>query len=124
MRKWCPQTLKTAVDAMALMYKQTCPPNGIVPGAQIQFPKYCRFYTAGASRARNNAAWQPVVAVLHDPEVVALFDKTNWLSWHEAQRMNLLLLAYQLGQRPESLIRLRVGNFHLVPKDENGRHML
>ena len=34
------------------------------------------------------------MAVLRDHKVEALFGKTSWLSWYEAQRMNLLLLAY------------------------------
>jgi hypothetical protein len=37
-RYWSPPTLKTNVNALALMYKQTGPASGIVPRAQIQFP--------------------------------------------------------------------------------------
>ena len=56
-------------------------------------------------------ARQEPTPVLKETEVQALYDKTNWSSWFEAQRMNFLVLSYQLGQRPESLVRLCVGNF-------------
>ena len=110
MRSWAPQTLKTVVNALALMYKQTGPESGIVPSVESQFPKYCRIFNAACTRHRNASARQEPTAVLKDTEVQTLYDKTNWLSWYEAQRMNFLLLAYQLGQRPESLVRLCVGN--------------
>ena len=56
-------------------------------------------------------ARQEPTPVLKETEVQALYDKTNWSSWFEAQRMNFLVSSYQLGQRPESLMRLCVGNF-------------
>ena len=74
---WRPQTLKTNINALALMYKQTAPPTGIVPSVDKQFPKFCRFFNAASTRGRNNPAREPVMAVLRDHEVEALFDKTN-----------------------------------------------
>ena len=103
MRQWSPATLKTLVNALALMYKQTAPGHGIVPSATIQFPTFCKFFNAACKRDRNASARKEPVQVLQDSEVAELFDKTNWQSWYEAQRMNLLLLAFNLGQRPESL---------------------
>ncbi|EPS57096.1 hypothetical protein M569_17729 [Genlisea aurea] len=110
-RSWLPQTLKTTVNALALMYKQTGPDSGIVPGVESQFPKYCRFFNAACTRSRNAKARQEPPAVLTDSEVLRFVEKTNWVSWGEAQRTNFLLLAFQLGQRPETLVRLYVGNF-------------
>ncbi len=57
------------------------------------------------------------VEVLQDAEVNALFIGTNSFSWYESQRMNLLNLAFQLRQRPETLVRLLIGNF-IVGDDE------
>ncbi|EPS57144.1 hypothetical protein M569_17677 [Genlisea aurea] len=96
-RSWLPQTLKTTVNALALMYKQTGPDSGIVPGVESQFPKYCRFFNVACTRSRNTIARKEPTAVLTDAEVLRLVEKTNWLSWYEAQRTNFLLLAYQMG---------------------------
>ena len=110
-QSWAPQTLKTTANALALMYKQTGPNSGVVPSVENQFPKYCRFFNAACTRHRNMTARQEPTPVLKETEVQALYDKTNWSSWFEAQRMNFLVLSYQLGQKPESLVRLCVGNF-------------
>ena len=111
-RCWVPQTLKTNVNALALMYKQTGAENCIVPSVESQFPRFVRFFNAASTRHRNTQARQPLEQSLTFGEVERLFDKTEWKSWHQSQRMNLLLMAYQLGQRPETLIRLRVGQIH------------
>ena len=111
-RCWMPQSLKTVVNALALMYKQTGPVDCIVPSVDNQFPRYCRFFNAACTRHKNKQARQPLEKSLTDDELVSLFDKTQWKSWYESQRMSLLVLAYQVGQRPETLIRLCVGNFH------------
>ena len=50
------------------------------------------------------------VAVLQDEEVEMLYDKTNWQSKFETQRMNILILSFQLGQRPSNIWSLKVGN--------------
>ena len=47
---WRPQTLKTNINALALMYKQTAPPTGIVPSVDKQFPKFCRFFNAASKK--------------------------------------------------------------------------
>ena len=112
-RSWMPQTLKTNVNALALMYKQTGPESGIVPSVEKQFPTFCRVFNAACTRQRNISARREPTAVLTDEEVEQLFEKTNWKSFYESQRMKFLLLTYQVGQRPESMVRLCVGNFHL-----------
>ncbi len=122
-RSWLPQSMKTVVNALALMYKQTGPEGGIVPGVASQFPRYCRFFNAACTRHRNANARHEPTPVLQDDEVLKLVLKTNWVSWYEAQRMNFLLLAFQLGQRPESLVRLCVGNFHALVLDD-GRNAM
>ena len=38
---WSATTLKTMVNSLAHLYKQTQPPIGIVPSAEQQFPQFC-----------------------------------------------------------------------------------
>ena len=74
MRQWSPATLKTLVNALALMYKQTAPGHGIVPSATIQFPTFCKFFNAAFKRDRNATARKEPVQVLQDSEVAELFE--------------------------------------------------
>ena len=117
-RCWVPQTLKTNVNAMALMYKQSGAENCVVPGVETQFPRFNRLFNVACTRQRTTQARQPLEQSLTCQEVERLFDKTEWKSWYQSQRMNLLLMAYQLGQRPETLIRLSVGQFHVKRFDD------
>ena len=118
MRQWTPQTLKTSVNALAHLHRITQPQNGIVPSSQRQFPRFCVFFNGALVRTKTKQTLQEPVAVLQDSDVALLFEKTNWASWYEAQRMNILILSYQLGQRPETLVRFLVRSFHWVTNEE------
>ena len=50
MREWSPETLKTYVNRLGVLYKMTKPPKGIVPKAKSQFPTFVRFTNSAASR--------------------------------------------------------------------------
>lgn len=122
-RSWSLQTLKTIVNALALQYRQTSPSTGIVMSSTKQFPKFCLIFNAALKRSREKQCQEQPVDVVTDDEMAQLFDKTNWKSPYEAQRMNLLLFAFSLGQRPDTLIGLRVGQCHPL-KDPAGELML
>lgn len=68
-------------------------------------------------------AEKPEVPFLSDDEVVRLYDKTNWSNFYESQRTNILVLAYNLGQRAETYLELTVGCFH-PQKTETGLELL
>lgn len=114
-RMWQPTTLKTVVNALAMIYRATQPEHGIVPSSSKQFPNFCKFFNVAIKRFKAQQATQPTqTKPLQNAEVEVLFTQTNWQSPYENQRMNLLLFGYHLGQRPETLVRLQVGNFRMI----------
>ena len=122
-RFWTPQTLRSAVNGLAHAHRQTRPPLGIVASAEQQFPKYCLTFNEALLRSRKTKALQEHVGVLTDAEVLSLYDATNWASPYEAQRMNMLILSFNLGQRPDNIYQLQVGNLRLL-RDEVGDPVL
>ena len=117
--EWSPATLTTYVNAMAVLYKKTRPPHGIVVRARAQFPKFVRFLDAASSSHKQKKCREPQVRVLCDADILRLCSQTNWDTWYEAQRMNILILSYNLGGRRESLVELRLGNFHVDDTDKD-----
>jgi hypothetical protein len=111
-RCWTPGTLRTILNGAAAKYKAGKGSGTVVPGEPTLFPNFCTFWNAAYRRERGENSRRQQIPVLADDEVELLYDKTNWQSFLDAQRMNLLIMAYQLGSRPESLISLAVGNFH------------
>ena len=122
-RAWCPTTLKTTINVLALKYRETAPPTAICSSSTKQFPNYNKIWNAASKRWKDLGARQDVVAVLEDHEVVQLYDQTNFSSLYEAQRMNLVVLFFSLGQRADNMISLRVGHFHLS-QGSDGRENL
>ena len=120
---WCPNNLKSVVNGMAHFYKQTKPAIGIVPSVSQQFPDFNLAFNAACARDKCDRAMLEPLRVLQDREVEFLCDQTNWWNLLEAQRMNLLLIGYSLGQRPENLAALFVGNGHIL-KDEDSDPVL
>ena len=49
-RCWVPQSLKTNVNAMALMYKQSSAENCVVPGVETQFPRFNRLFNVACTQ--------------------------------------------------------------------------
>lgn len=123
LRDWSPLTLKTMVNALATIHRSTRPPVGIVPSSTKQFPTFCALFNDALRRCKDTKCLEEAVEVLQDEEIVKLYDATNWVNLLEAQRMNLLILAFQLGQRPDTLINLKVGSVHFS-KAEDGEEML
>lgn len=120
MRSWAPQTLKTNVNALANLYRLSQPVQGICPSIPKQFPRYCMFFNEIAEKSVAHRAIAQEVPVLSDSEVEHLYDRTNFSNPSENQRLNALLISYRLGQRPETLARLQVGNFRRI-EDEEGQ---
>ena len=116
---WNPKTFRTIVNGLAHLHRQGKPEVGIVPGSEKQFPNYNLTFNECLTRCKEGEATTEQVEVLQDEEVEFLYDVTNWENPHEAQRMNLLILAYQIGQRPENIVTLKVGNAH-HKADEHG----
>ena len=121
MYQWSPDTLTTYSNALGLLYKQARPPIIIIMKASAQFPKFVRFLDAARSRLKKKRARAPQTKVLDDDDILVLHGKTVWGSWFEAQRMNIVVLAYGLGQRRESLQELCVGNFHVQHMPNGGK---
>ena len=121
-REWLPQTLTTYTNSMCKVYKRTRPTHGIVTSSDQQFPLYCAFFNNACTLARlQKSMGKPQEDTkLHGADVIKLFDQTNWALPHANQRMNLLLLAFSLRQRPEALLRFRVAQF-TQGKMPNGR---
>ena len=126
MRQWTPASLVTYTNALAKLYKQTAPTVGIIPSSEKQFPQYCPFINACVTRHQQCQPLKEAAApvpLLTDAEMEVAFDKTNWLNLLESQRMNLLQMSFILGQRPEALVRLRVGSFS-TGTGANGRRFI
>ena len=102
-----------------LLYKTADGKGCVVPSETTKFPKYCAFFNEAYRREREQQARKPEVAVLSCEELEKLYDHTNWQSPYEAQRTNLLIMCFTLGQRPESIEALCVGNFHRIPTADN-----
>jgi hypothetical protein len=103
--------MRTHVNRAASPYKTGQGKGAMVPSEPTLFPKYCDFFQNAYRREHNSQARKPEVPVLHDHEVEKLYNGTNWQSLYEAQRTNLLIMCFQLGQRPDSVEDLCVGNF-------------
>ena len=123
-RAWLPSSLRTHLNGAAALYKTAEGKGSVVPSEESLFPNYCAIFSEAYRRERDFQARKPEVAVLNDEEVEKLYDSTNWLSPFEAQRTNLLILCYQLGQRPDSLEDLCVGNFHRQTTEDNSLEVL
>jgi hypothetical protein len=54
----------------------------------------------------------PEVKVLDDADLLKMHANTKRDFWFDVWRFNIIVLAYNLGQRRESLQELTVGNFH------------
>ena len=123
-RSWVPSTLVTMTNALAALYKEgTDPVGAVVPSVVAHFPQYCAFFNAASLREKRLQAQKEEVPLLNDDEVEQLYDRTNWNNFLESQRMNLLVIAYNLGQRPETFMGLTAGCFH--PKEtDNGTEVL
>ena len=107
LRSWSPQTLKTVTNALAHLYRFTSHPVGIVPASNKQFPQYNLAFNQALHKQREKRDVVDPVQVLQDSELVALYDDTNFSSLYENQRLNLVILTYHLGQRPNNLINLK-----------------
>ena len=59
LRRWSPATLVTNVNALAKLYRQGGPGDGIVPSAEKQFPEFCLFVNGCVGRFRGKEANKP-----------------------------------------------------------------
>ena len=108
-RSWVPSTMVTMTNALAAMFKEGPSVVGsVVPSVPAQFPQYTAFFCDIGLREKRTGAQKQEVSVLGDDEVERLYDATNFESFFEAQWMNILLLAYSLGQRPETFQELTI----------------
>jgi hypothetical protein len=122
-RSWCPTTLKTAVNVLALKYRETAPPAAVVASSMRQLPNYNNLWNAASKRWRSLGPRHEIIPILEDHEVVQLYDSTNFGSWFEAQRMNLLILLFSIGQRTKNFWEMKVCHAHL-DTDEDGKEIL
>jgi hypothetical protein len=74
-RTWAPQTLKTMVNALALLYRNTRPVHALVMSSTKQFPNFNKLFNVAVTKARGTATLVEPIEVLQDFEVEVLYER-------------------------------------------------
>jgi hypothetical protein len=122
-RSWLPSSMRTMLNGAASLYKTAEGKGSVCPSEPTLFPNYNDFFNCAYRRERAANARKAEAPVLDDVELEELFDKTNWQSPFEAQRTNLLILCFSLGERTSTIEELCVGNFHRQPTADNSSRL-
>ena len=122
------QSFRTYINALGRAYNATQQQPYVVMSSLKQFPQMnafmrCALTREAAKKSLNANSVDYDDNVLKEEELPALCAATDFTKPLQAQRYNILILAYRTGFRPEMLLRLKVGSFQ-TEVEHNGRKVM